>query len=68
MLNLKLLFDIIKQKQGMDKMKEEKVDETSKMILLYFMEKAKKLKKQKECLQQEVEELAKINKQITKEG
>lgn len=49
-------------------MKKEKADETSRMILLYFMEKTKKLKEQKESLQKEIEELAKINKQITKEG
>lgn len=49
-------------------MKEEKADETSRMILLYFMEKTKKLKEQKEGLQQEIEELAKINREITKEG
>lgn len=68
MLNLKILFGIIGTKQRMGKMKEEKADETSKMILLYFMEKTKKLKEQKESLQQEIEELAKINKEITKEG
>lgn len=47
-------------------MKEQKADETSRMILLYFMEKTKKLKEKKEGLQQEIEELAKINKEIRK--
>lgn len=50
----------------MGKMKEEKTDETSRMILLYFLEKKKRLQKQKESLAQEIEELAKINKEIKK--
>lgn len=49
-------------------MKKEKLDETSKMVLLYFMEKKRNLKQQKEALEQEIQNLAKINKEITKEG